>query len=64
MRIDYFDEHAYAQLSGDTTMLPSCLLWPSDRALAEPPWNQRFRGLGFRLRRGLLCAWPMSSSGR
>jgi hypothetical protein len=46
MRIDYLDEHAYAQLSWDTTVLPSCLLWPSDRALADPPWNQRFRGLG------------------
>ncbi len=34
------------RLSWDTDILPSCLLWPSDRALADPPWNQRFRGLG------------------
>jgi hypothetical protein len=44
--VSYPNEHALFRLSWDTTLLPSCLLWPSDRALADPPWNCRFRGLG------------------
>jgi len=46
IRLDYLDEAAFLRLDWDRGVLPSCLLWPSDRALAEPPWNGSFRGLG------------------
>ncbi len=44
--VRYPEERCHLRLSWDTDILPSCLIWPSDRALADPPWNQRFRGLG------------------
>jgi hypothetical protein len=44
--LHYPNERSYFRLSWDTSILQSCLLWPSDRALADPPWNQSFRGLG------------------
>jgi len=46
LTVRYMDENACLRLTWDTNVLPSCLLWPSDRALADPPWNQSFRGLG------------------
>jgi hypothetical protein len=44
--VRYPAENVEFHLSWDTKILPSCLLWPSDRSIAEPPWNGRFRGLG------------------
>jgi hypothetical protein len=44
--VHYPGERAAFRLSWDTKLLPSCLLWPSDCSVAEPPWNRRFRGLG------------------
>jgi hypothetical protein len=44
--VHYPEEAAYFRISWDTMLLPSCLLWPSDRALADPPCNGKFRGLG------------------
>ena len=46
LTVRYRDENAWVRLIWDTAILPSCLLWPSDRSIAEPPWNRRFRGLG------------------
>jgi len=34
------------RIDWDRTLLPSCQLWISDRALKAPPWNGRYRGLG------------------
>ena len=42
----YQDEQAFFRLTWDTHLLPSCLLWPSDRSIPDPPWNGSFRGLG------------------
>lgn len=44
--IRYPGERAMFRLTWDTQLLPSCLLWPSDRSIAEPPWKSSFRGLG------------------
>ena len=44
--VHYREEHSFFRLTWDTAQLPSCLLWPSDKALADPPWNRSFRGLG------------------
>lgn len=41
----YIGEGARVHLSWDTSILPSCLLWVSDRAFAESIW-QDFRGIG------------------
>lgn len=46
LTVRYPNEQAWLRLSWDTTQLPSCLLWPSDRALGDPPWNHCFRGIG------------------
>jgi hypothetical protein len=42
----YPSEQTYFRLSWDTSILPCCLIWPSDRAIADPPWNRSFRGVG------------------
>ena len=42
----YPDERAYCRLHWDRSVLPSCLIWPSDRALQDSPWNGQFRGIG------------------
>ena len=42
--VAYTDERARIKLTWDPKMLPSCLLWVSDRSLQEPPWCGRFRG--------------------
>ena len=42
--VEYADERARVRLSWDPKMLPSCLLWVSDRSLQEPPWCGRFQG--------------------
>lgn len=42
--ITYADENARVRLSWDRELLPSCLLWVSDRSLQEAPWGGRFRG--------------------
>ena len=44
--VRYPSERVHFRLSWDTRILPSCLLWPSDRSITDPPWNGRFRGLG------------------
>lgn len=44
--VRYREERAFFRLTWDTDVLPSCLLWLSDRALTDAPWNGRFRGLG------------------
>jgi hypothetical protein len=43
--VRFLDERAAFHLSWDTSILPSCLLWPSDSAFTDPPWSG-FRGLG------------------
>jgi len=42
--VEYADERARVRLTWDPKMLPSCLLWVSDRSLQEPPWCGRFQG--------------------
>ena len=42
----YLHERCFFRLTWDTDVLPSCLLWPSDRSLTDPPWERRFRGVG------------------
>lgn len=42
----FLDERAMLRIQWDTNLLPSCLVWPSDSALADPPWNRSFRGVG------------------
>ncbi|WP_428030951.1 hypothetical protein [Ancylobacter sp.] len=37
---------AVLSLDWDRELLPSCLLWISDRALSGAPWEGRYRGLG------------------
>jgi hypothetical protein len=44
--VRYPAERAWLRLTWDTAVLPSCLIWPSDRALTDPPWSGRFRGIG------------------
>jgi hypothetical protein len=44
--VHYPNERAFFRLSWDTAVLPSCLLWPSDRAWVDPPSNGSFRGFG------------------
>jgi len=43
--ITYTDERARVRLTWDPRLLPSCLVWVSDRSLQEAPWCGRFRGL-------------------
>jgi hypothetical protein len=43
---DFTDEGFRLTLDWDREALPSLLIWLSDRALAEEPWNSRYRGLG------------------
>lgn len=42
--VEYAYERARVRLTWDPKMLPSCLLWVSDRSLQEPPWCGRFQG--------------------
>lgn len=44
--LHYRQERAFFRLTWDTQILPSCLLWPSDRSITDTPWNGSFRGLG------------------
>ena len=46
VRARYLDEGAGVELDWDRRVLPSVLLWVSDRGLGEPPWSGRYRGLG------------------
>jgi hypothetical protein len=39
-------ERAGVRVDWDKTLLPSCQIWISDRALTTEPWGGRFRGLG------------------
>ena len=43
---DYLAEGAGVQLDWDRRVLPSLLLWISDRGIDAPPWSGRYRGLG------------------
>ena len=40
------DDRSGAVLDWDRAVLPSLLLWISDRALGGDPWDHRYRGLG------------------
>ncbi|MCB4769568.1 hypothetical protein LGR54_13195 [Ancylobacter sp. Lp-2] len=42
----FAERGAVLSLDWDRDLLPSCLLWISDRALAGAPWDGRYRGLG------------------
>lgn len=42
--VAYADENARIRLTWNPRLLPSCLLWVSDRALQEAPWGGQFRG--------------------
>lgn len=42
----YPEEQAYCRIYWDTSVLPCCLIWPSDRSIQDPPWNGTFRGVG------------------
>jgi hypothetical protein len=42
----FVERGAVLSLDWDRDLLPSCLLWISDRALAGAPWGGRYRGLG------------------
>ena len=46
VRLTYPDEHASVELAWDRSVLPSLMLWISDRALDGPPWNRAYRGIG------------------
>ena len=46
LRLSYLQEHAIVEVDWDTSVLPSVLLWISDRFLAGDPWNGSYRGLG------------------
>lgn len=42
----FAERGAVLSLDWDRNLLPSCLLWISDRTLAGAPWDGRYRGLG------------------
>lgn len=42
----FAERGAVLSLDWDRTLLPSCQLWISDRALGDAPWGGRYRGLG------------------
>lgn len=42
----YHDDLSTVRIDWDRGILPSLLLWISDRALQEEPWGGRYRGLG------------------
>jgi hypothetical protein len=46
VEIIYHAENAGVRVDWDRVILPSCQIWISDRALREPPWEGRYRGLG------------------
>ena len=46
VRAHYTDDHTVVTLDWDRAILPSLLMWISDRALVDPPWSGRYRGLG------------------
>jgi hypothetical protein len=46
VEIAFTAESARLVLDWDRSLLPSCQLWISDRALTSPPWNGGYRGLG------------------
>lgn len=46
MEAVFAERGAVLSLDWDRDLLPSCLLWISDRALAGAPWGGRYRGLG------------------
>jgi hypothetical protein len=46
VEIIYHTEGAGVRIDWDRSILPSCQIWISDRALRDPPWAGRYRGLG------------------
>jgi hypothetical protein len=46
VRAHFRDEGCALVVDWSREHLPHCLLWLHDRALDEPPWGGRFRGLG------------------
>lgn len=43
---DYLDEGQRVLIDWDAAVLPSMLVWISDRFLSDAPWSSRYRGLG------------------
>lgn len=46
LRALYRDRGAGIVLDWPRDILPALMIWHSDRELADPPWNRRYRGLG------------------
>jgi hypothetical protein len=46
VEIIYHGESAGVRVDWDRSILPSCQIWISDRALRASPWEGRYRGLG------------------
>ncbi len=46
IRISFADDDTALVLDWSRAHLPHCMLWLHDRAIASPPWGNRFRGLG------------------
>lgn len=46
LRARYLDDNTEVVLDWDRNLIPSLMLWISDRALVDEPWNGRYRGLG------------------
>ena len=46
VRLSYLDDAVAVDLEWDRSVLPSLMLWISDRALESSPWNGTYRGLG------------------
>jgi hypothetical protein len=46
VEIIYHADGAGVRVDWDRSILPSCQIWISDRALRDPPWHGRYRGLG------------------
>jgi len=46
VEVIYHAESAGVRVDWDRSILPSCQIWVSDRALRAAPWEGRYRGLG------------------
>jgi hypothetical protein len=46
LRAHYADDRTVVTIDWDRAALPSMLVWISDRALADAPWGERYRGVG------------------
>lgn len=46
LKATWLDEGVAIELDWDRTIIPSLMLWHTDRGIGGPPWFNRFRGLG------------------